>query len=129
MLGRFKDRFQLGSSGTKTHPPRWQDSLSWCPECGKQGKPDCLACRGELSPGPRASNIEFFKQRRDLADSELAELDGHIRYASPEVRLQVTATLRELLAEDFKTANRGKWNGNVALGAMAGHIILDGKGN
>lgn len=125
MLGKIKQNLHHPSSQGSKGPPRTRQSLSWCPLCGKEGRPNCLACQGELSSETRRSKIETFKRRRSLADQEITALNEHLMFASPAVRKQFAEALSELLVDEFRTANSGKWKGELALGLTAGQILGD----
>ena len=98
-------------------------SRSWCPQCGRECRPYCLACNGETSLEIRNSNIDNFMRMQKLADHEILVLNGHLKYASPATRELFAETLTGILAAQSQAANKGRWTGNVALGLTAGYLV------
>lgn len=81
-------------------------SMTWCPECGKESRVNCKACRGEVSPQARETAIANYQRRQAFANSEIAALIGHIEYASPEVRRYLAFALSKALAPEFEAARK-----------------------
>ena len=48
----------------------------WCPLCGQERLPSCLACKGVVSEQLLQTNVEAFTKRREFANREIMASAG-----------------------------------------------------
>ena len=119
MFNRIKE-WDMGRWGKRRNgdPP---SSLEYCTHCRRIAGSNLRACH--RCNAIKQGSVEAFDRRAAVADDAAAEIIGTLRFASPRMKAELRSALVEVLAEDFKKANSGKWKGDIAVGYVAGDFI------